>query len=103
MVSVRAPRFDLDECNTEAEAAFVAALHTRAEVSGWHADSWLWDDRIIITVDVSDRERNCVLRLLRVDFRNGVVAFGPDETYQLVTDLDPTRPGVSVVQGRPVA
>lgn len=102
MVPVFAPRFDLGRCNNDAEAAFVQALHTRAEAGGWYADSWPQDDRIIITVDISDPERKCILRMLRVDYAGGAVAFGPDETYQLVTDLDPRRPGVVVLDGRPV-
>jgi hypothetical protein len=69
MVPVAAPRFGLDECHCDAEAAFVLALHARADGGGWYADSWLWDDRVVITVDISDPERNCVLRMLRVDFR----------------------------------
>jgi hypothetical protein len=103
MVPVAAPRFDLAECNTDAEATFVSALHARAEAGGWYADSWLWDDRVIISVDVSDPERNCVLRTLRVDFRDGAVAFGPDETHQFAADLDPARPGVFVMAGLPAA
>jgi len=103
MVPIAAPRFNLDECHTDDEAAFVLAMHDRAVAGGWHADSWLWDDRVIITVDISDAERNCVLRMLRVDYHGGAVAFGPDETYQLATDLDPRRPGVFVMEGQPVA
>lgn len=103
MVPVAAQRFDLAECNTHAEAAFVSALHARAEAGGWYADSWLWDDRVIVTVDVSDPMENCVLRMLRVDFRDGAVAFGPDETCQLATDLDPAQPGMSVRSGQPAS
>lgn len=106
MVTVSAPRFDLDECNSEAERAFVEALHARAEAGGWFADSWrVWGDRLTLSVCPCDNEPeyNCVLRTLRVDFDGTVVRFGPDETHQFVTDLDPARPGVSVLSGLPVA
>ena len=106
MVPVAAPRFDLTECLSDAERAFVEALHARAESGGWYADSWrVWDDRL--TLSVCSRggppECSCVLRTLRVDFDGAVVRFGSDETHQFVTDLDPARPGTSMLSGRPVA
>ncbi|MBX9623890.1 MAG: hypothetical protein K2X82_08745 [Gemmataceae bacterium] len=106
MLPVTAPRFDLAECNSDAERAFVEALHARAEVGGWFADSWrVWDGRLTLSVCPcdGDPEYNCVLRTLRVDFDGAAVRFGPDETHQFVTDLDPGRPGVSVLTGRPTA
>jgi hypothetical protein len=64
----------------------------------------LRDDRIILSVCPRDPEPeyNCVLRTLRVDFDGTTVWFGPDETHQFVTDLDPARLGVSVLSRRPV-
>ncbi len=103
MVKVVALRFDLDECNNEREKEFIDLLHARAEAGGWYADSWQRDDRIIIAVDIHDRQRNGVLRMLRVDYDGSALAVGPDETYQLVTDLDPARSGVVVWRDRPVA
>ncbi len=96
MVKVSAPRFDLDECRDATERDFVEALHTRAEAGAWWADAWLRDDRIILTIDIcdSDLEYNCVLRMLRVDFDGAMLTLGADETYQLVTDLDPKRTDV---------
>lgn len=105
MVPVVAPRFDLAGCNTDREREFVEALHARAEAGGWYADAWPRDDRVMMSVCPCDRDSayNCVLRTLRVDFNGTAVWFGPDETHQLATDLDPTQPGVSVLSGRPVA
>ncbi|QDT14917.1 hypothetical protein [Alienimonas californiensis] len=105
MIPVFAPRFDLDECRSDAERAFVEALHARADAGGWFADSWrVWDDRLTVSVCVCDSEPeyNCVLRTLRVDFDEGAVQFGPDETHQFATDLDPARPGVSALSGLPI-
>jgi hypothetical protein len=106
MVQVSAPRFDLVECNSEAERVFIEALHARAVAGGWFADAWrVWEGRLTLSVCPCDREPecNCVLRTLRVDFDGTSVRFGPDETHQFVTDLDPDRPGVSVLSGRPIA
>jgi hypothetical protein len=103
MVPVVAPRFALTQCNNEREREFIEALHGRAKAGRWYADSWPRADRVIVTVDICDPDRNCVLRMLRIDFTGRAVAFGPDETYQLVTDLDPRRPGVFIVEGRPEA
>ena len=102
MVKVVAPRFDLDECNNEREREFVALLHLRAETGSWYANSWPRDDRVIITVDITDPTRNCILRMLRVDYDGSALALGTDETFQLVSDLDPARPDVVLLKGRPV-
>lgn len=91
LMQVQAPRFDLDECNTEAEREFIEALHLRAEVRGWYADGRRREDRVIVTIDVLDREFNCSLRTLRVDFNGSVMLAGPDETGQLASDLDADR------------
>jgi hypothetical protein len=58
----------------------------------------------VLSVCPGDRDPayNRVLRTLRVDFDGMAVWFGPDETHQFATDLDPARPGVSVLPGRPV-
>lgn len=95
---MEAPRFGLAECRTEQERDFVEALHARAEVGRWFADSWPVPGKIIVTVDISDPDANCVLRMLRVDFDGSVLMVGTDETYQLATDLDPSRPDVLVVR-----
>jgi hypothetical protein len=100
---VSAPRSALGECNNEREREFVELLHAYAEAGGWFADSWPRDDRIVLSVCPSDPEQRCVLRTLRVDFDGVAVSYGPDETHQFVTDLDPTRPDVTVMSGRPVA
>jgi hypothetical protein len=102
MTKVSAPRFGLDDCNDDSERQFIEALHARAEVAGWFADGWPRDDRIIITVCPVDAEYNSVLRTLRVDFDGHSVVFGTDETHQLVTDLDPSRPGVELLRARPI-
>lgn len=59
----------------------------------------------ILTVCPYDEDPpcNCLLWTLRIDDDGVAVSFGPDETHQLVTDLDPDRPGVTVMTGRPVA
>mgnify|MGYP001041623023 FL=1 len=103
MIKVDAPRFDLVECRDEREREFVEALHARAKAAGWFADAWPREDRFILTVCPIDSQYNCVLRTLRVDFDGTAVSFGPDETHQLVTDLDPSRPDVVVLSGRPPA
>jgi hypothetical protein len=101
MVKVDAPRFDITECRNDLDREFIEALHARSESDGWHADVWPRDDRFLLTIDiVAD---NCVIRMLRVDFFGDTVAFGDDETYQLVTDLAPARPGVVVLTGRPIS
>jgi hypothetical protein len=74
-----------------------------AEAGGWFADSWPRDDRIVLSVCVSDPEQRSVLRTLRVDFDGVAVSYGPDETHQFATDLDPRRPYVTVMSRRPVA
>ena len=104
MVRVAAPQFDLEECNNEAERAFIEALHARAEVGNWNADAWVWDDRVVVAVSMCDQTPgyNLLLRTLRVDFDGAGVWFGTDETQQFATELDPARPGVSVLSGRPV-
>jgi len=93
-MNVKAPRFEIDECRGEAEREFVETLHSRAEARGWYADAWPRDDRLILTVDLCDPEYNCVLRMLRVDFDGSVMYSGPDETSQLVSDLNPDRADV---------
>ena len=91
---VIAPRFDLEQCRSSFEAAFINALHIRAEAELWYADAWPRDDRLIISADVTDAEANCVLRTLRVDIFENSVIVGPDATYQLASDLDSSLPGV---------
>jgi hypothetical protein len=105
VVPVIAPRFDLDECDNEAERTFIEAMHARAEAGGWFADVWrVRPDCITLSVCPADDDPkyNCVLRALRVDFDGSTVWFGPDETYQFVTELDPGRRGVYVQSGLPV-
>ncbi|MBN9524193.1 hypothetical protein J0H58_37730 [bacterium] len=106
MVPVAAPRFELAECNSDEERAFVEALHARAEAGEWYADSWrVWGDRLTLSVTPSDTDpaNACGLRTLRIDFDGASVRFGPDETHQFATDLDPARPGVSFLDSRPVS
>lgn len=103
MIKVNAPRFDLDECNNASEREFIELLHARAEDGGWFADSWPREDRFILSVCPSDPEYNCVLRTLRVDFDGVTASFGPDETHQFATDLDPARADVVALSGRPPA
>jgi hypothetical protein len=103
VIGVNAPRFDLDECNNERERDFIELLHARAEAGGWFADSWPREDRFMLSVCPSDPQYRCVLRTLRVDFDGVAVSFGPDETHQFATDLDPARADVVVLSGRPSA
>lgn len=105
MIPVVAPRFDLFECNSNREREFVEALHARAEAGDWHADWWTHNDRIILSVCVIDADPpyNCLLRTLRVDFDGWEVRFGPDETHEFATDLDPSKPGVSALSGTAVS
>ena len=105
MVPVVAPRFHLNKCNTEAERAFIETMHCRSEAGGWYPDAWVWADRVVLAVCPGDYtpEYNLLLRTLRVDFDGRAVWFGPDETHQFVTDLDPGRPGVFVLSDLPVA
>ena len=98
MIGVNAPRFDLDECNNERERDFIESLHARAEAGGWFADSWPREDRFMLSVCPSDPQYGCVLRTLRVDFDGVAVSFGPDETHQFATDLDPARADVVVLR-----
>jgi hypothetical protein len=103
VIRVNAPRFDLDECNNERERDFIESLHAHAGAGGWFADSWAREDRLVLSVCPSDPQYNCVLRTLRVDFDGVSVSFGPDETHQFATDLDPARADVVVLSGRPPA
>ncbi|OJW23535.1 MAG: hypothetical protein BGO49_02795 [Planctomycetales bacterium 71-10] len=100
MIKVDAPRFDLDECKNASEREFIELLHARAEAGGWFADSWPREDRFILSVCPSDPRYNCVLRTLRVDFDRVTASFGPDETHQFATDLDPARADVVALSGR---
>ncbi|QJW93795.1 hypothetical protein [Frigoriglobus tundricola] len=105
MIPVAAPRFDLAECTSEAERGFIEALHARAETGAWVADVWrVRDGRITLSVCPCDNDPayNCVLRTLRVDFDGTTVWFGPDETHQFATELDPAHPGVSVLSRQSV-
>jgi hypothetical protein len=99
-MKVHAPRFDLHECNSEAEREFIETLHSRAAAHGWHADGWPRDDRVVVTIDVSDREFKFSLRTLRVDFDGLVMLAGRDETGQLASDLDVGRDDVVSMRDR---
>ena len=105
MVRLIAPRFELDECNTESERVFIEALHLRSEAGGWYSDAWVWDVRVVLAVCPSDHTPgyNLLLRTLRVDFDRREVRFGPDETHQFATELDPSRTGVFALSGLPIA
>src|SRR5262245_21863595 len=85
MVPVIASRFDLKECNSEAEREFVEALHARAEAGGWSGESLLWPDRVNATV--CRVVNSCVRRTLRVDFGVRGRKYGDDETHQVCTEL----------------
>lgn len=93
-MKVHAPRFELDECNSDAEREFIESLHSRAIAAGWHAYARQREDRVVVTIELIDREFNCCLCTLRVDFDGSVMLAGPDETGQLVTDLDVVRDDV---------
>jgi hypothetical protein len=100
LIEVHAPRFELDKCNNELEREFIELLHAHAEAGGWFAEAWPREDRFMLSVSPSDQH---VLRTLRVDFDGAAVSFGPDETHQFATDLDPARADVVVLSGRPLA
>jgi hypothetical protein len=105
MVPVAAPRFDLEGCNNDAERAFIEAVHARAEAGKWFADAWrVREGCVTLSICPADNDPkyNCVLRTLRVDFDGKAVWFGPDETHQFATDLDPARPGVFVLSHQPI-
>jgi hypothetical protein len=53
-------------------------------------------------MDIIDVARNCILRMLRIDFDGSRVVVGPDETYQLVTNLNLDHPGVMAIGGRSI-
>ena len=102
-VPVHAPRFDVQECRDDVAREFVERLHQRAERGDWYADSWSHlRDRVVIAVTLTDRERRLALRTLRADYVGPHLLLGEDETQQFATDLDPARPGVTLVtEGRP--
>jgi hypothetical protein len=56
----------------------------------------------VLFLDQSDNDPqyNTILRTLRIDFFGDRVRFGKDETGQLATPLDPTRPDVTEVFGK---
>ena len=101
MIPFEAPLFDLVECNSEQEKEFIEILHNRAKIGGWTADSWPAEDRIILSVDISDPDPayRVILRTLRIDFDGMTTWLGPDETFQLVTNLNPDHPDVTVLSG----
>jgi hypothetical protein len=98
-MKISAPRFDVHECRNEAEFRFLQTLHSRAAAREWHADAWSRDDRLLLTVDITDHEYNTVLRTLRVDLVGSTLLAGPDETHQLTTDLDPGSANVVRIPG----
>jgi hypothetical protein len=105
VIPVVAPRFDIVECNNELERTFIEAMHERSETDMWYPDAWMWDDRVVLLVCVADRTPGygVVLRSLRIDFDGQMVCFGPDETHQLATDLNPAHPGVFALSGQSIA
>ncbi len=97
MVPANAPRLNLFVCRNEVDREFLEALNARAERGGWTADSWPREDRALISFDVESED--CIIQTLRIDFDGTTVIFGPNETCQLVTDLDPNRHDVCVATG----
>jgi hypothetical protein len=88
--------FGLQGGRDPSESKFVSVLHSRAVTGGWYADADARpaDDRLTLTVEVIDSDAKAVLRVLRVDYTGEQVVVGEDETYQLATELDPTRASV---------
>jgi hypothetical protein len=101
MVTVIAPRFHLDKCNSEDEREFIEAMHLRSESDGWYPDAWVWDDRVVVALCPGDDTPGyqLLLRTLRVDFKGLEITFGEDETHQFATELDPSKSGVVALTG----
>jgi len=76
-------------------AAFLVAQ--RAEAECWTdadpLDSQVYElaDGFVIGMDVGDRERNCGLRTLRVDYGPAGLVYGEDETHQFDGALTPAQ------------
>jgi len=98
MLQVHAPRLDATECRDQRELEFLNRLQLRAESANWRGTAWGHETLLVIGVDVSDNECNCVVRSLRVDFNGERVLCGDDETSQYVTDLSPDGPGVATYE-----
>ncbi len=92
--------FFADECRTDAEREFVAAMAERARA--WHESGVTPDDlrslpaagKWLLFVDVCAPAEGHVLRTLRVELIGDCVVMGDDETGQGTHDLDVSRPGV---------
>jgi hypothetical protein len=88
---------DPAKAKNDGERAFIAALANRAQA--WHVIGLLpidvmtvqIDNTLVIGVDVSNDERTCILRTLRIDFDGKRVLCGEDETGQFCSALDPLK------------
>lgn len=96
-----APRLRLGEVRTAEERAFVGCLEERATRGDWLGDSWIWEDRLIVSVSPQDEEERVILRTIRADFFGDRVVIGDDPTDQIVGDLDRAQQGVAVKSGPP--
>lgn len=87
--------FHTDECPAQWEIEFLHALYVHAQQ--WQHLGISFDDMLMqrddslltVAFDVSSKEYRKVLRMLRIDFYGTRILLGDDETYQLVTDLNP--------------
>ncbi|NKB56475.1 MAG: hypothetical protein GKS00_09075 [Alphaproteobacteria bacterium] len=82
------------ECDDELPnelADFLQAARVEAEhwndANSAHSQVYIWDDRIVLGMDVCDLERSSVLRALRADYGASGLVYGDDETHQFTTDL----------------
>lgn len=97
--------FEVESYRTEQERAFVAAIRKRANDWGdldvWADDSFTQrrEDRLILALDLVDRERHSVLRTLRADYDETGVVVGPDPSGQLVGGIDTSRGDAVVHRG----
>ena len=88
-----------ENCPNEATWTFISALCE-------HSSEWIAlgispqngffqadDGLITLGISISDEERRCIVRDLRIDFDGSRVVMGEDETHQYVTDLVPGERG----------
>lgn len=102
-VPVTAPGLGIDTCRNDDERRYLERLDARVTQGGWRPDAWPHAaGHVIVSVCPVDAEQRSLLRTLRADYVHPQLLFGPDETHQFATDLDPSRPGVTLLpNGRP--
>lgn len=79
-----------EDARDDVERRFLGRL---TQLQPPYCDVWVWPPpRLVITVDVSDRDVPLVLRTLRVDFDGKRTVAGNDPSHQIADELDRADP-----------